>query len=132
MKKVIATLAAIALPLSAHAAVYECDRTNKGSGGWVPPKTFLEINDAGTEAQAIDGIIKSVHDKPIPVAIKKKANGTYELSWKLRNVKTRNAGSTILAHTLTFDPSALTYKLRGRLHGSDNNISGRGTCKRIS
>lgn len=131
MKKLFLTLAAIALPLTAHAAVYECDATTQGPDGWIPPKIFLEVNDAGTEAKAYDGLIKSLHGKPISVGVEKKPNGTYEMSWKLRNVKTSNAGSSILSHNLILNPSAGSFKMRGRLHGFDNHISGRGTCKRI-
>lgn len=129
MKRFLLCVLFAGLPLQAMAEVYECTATNRGSGGWIPEKIFVELNTADQTASAYDYFINSIHKKPIKVDLKKRKDTSYKLSWKLRNVDISNEGSGILSHSMVLNTAAKTYTMNGRLHGYDNVIRGSGTCK---
>lgn len=122
-------IGASALPALAQS--YDCTTTRFGSGGFVSDRIILGLDRAANAGSAYDYFIDQVHDAPIPVDLTKRSDTSYKFDWKLRNVEVSNEGSGVLSHTVTLNTAALTYTLRGRLHGYDNHISASGTCKVI-
>ncbi|MCX7560772.1 hypothetical protein OS190_14440 [Sulfitobacter sp. F26204] len=129
MKRLIFCALLSGLPFHLAAQTYECNVTNRGAGGWIPEKIFIEFKAAEQRASVYDFFINQVHKEPIDVAPEKRGETSYELSWKVRNVKISNEGSGILSHSLILNTAANTYTMKGRLHGYDNVIRGSGTCK---
>lgn len=129
--KSIVPLLFAAAPTLLSAQAYNCETAHFGRDGFVAPQVIIGLDTTAQAASAYDAFIHSVHKAPIPVTLKRRSDTSYQLSWKVRNVKTSNDGTTNLSHTFTLNTAALTFTVRGRLHGYDNHISGSGTCKVI-
>lgn len=131
MKRFWIGMAFAVLPLQVLAQTYECTAVKQGSGGWVADKVFVQIDRATGKASAYDTFIKQSHNGPIPVTMEQNSETVFTLSWKLRNVETRNEGRSVLSHSLLLDTAAQSFAIKGRLHGYDNVIRGSGTCQQI-
>lgn len=131
MKKILAIVAALALPTAAAAETYVCETTNFGGGGWVPPKIILAYDTKAQVGSAFDGFIKSIHEVPIPVEWKRRSDTSYIFNWKLKGLKASNGGKGINSYKVTLFTARNAFSLSGRRHGYDNVISGSGTCERV-
>lgn len=125
----VAVLAILGTPVLSES--YDCTTTKYGTGGWVSNRIILGLDRKANAGSAFDYFIKETKKAPIPVTLKKRSDTSYQFDWKLRNVKVSSSGSDILSHTVVLNTQAMTFTIRGRLHGYDNLISGSGTCKII-
>lgn len=131
MKRFVIGAALAVFPMQGLSQTYECTAEDRGSGGWVAEKVFVQIDLETKTASAYDTFINQLHKGPIPVTLERNDDKVFTLSWKLRNVKTKNMGPSVLSHSLLLDTGALTFALKGRLHGYDNLIRGNGSCRQI-
>ncbi|MFT6676769.1 MAG: hypothetical protein ACJAVM_002974 [Sulfitobacter sp.] len=131
MKWFLFAAAALALPLAAAAETYDCETKNFGRGGWVPERIVLDYDTKAGVGTALDGLIKHLHGKPIPVEWSKRSDTSFIFRWTLKGLKATNGGTGINTYKVTLFTAQNKFSLSGRRHGYDNVISGSGTCKRV-
>ncbi|MEH6521260.1 hypothetical protein [Sulfitobacter sp.] len=118
-------------PIAAAAESYECTTESYGSGGWVSNVMILGVDREKNVGSAFDFAIQEVHKAPIPVKFKKWSDNRFQFNWTVKGIQTSNSGSSIISYKVTLRPNSGKFTLSGRLHGSDNVISGSGTCEMI-
>jgi hypothetical protein len=118
-------------PIAAAAESYKCTTTNFGVDGWVPPVIILGVDQEANVGSAFDGIIKSVHNAPIPVKFKKWSDARFQFNWSVKGVDISNDSSSTVSYKVTLRPKSGKFTLSAQLHGFDNVISGSGTCELI-
>lgn len=131
MKKLLASIALMALPAMASAESYKCTTTNYGNGGWVSNLFYFDYDPKTNTATAIDYYINEVHDAPIKVDWKQRSENSYQFNWKVKGVKASNGGGAILSYRFILFKDRMAFSLNGQNHGYENVISARGTCERV-
>lgn len=128
----ISVICAVLFTSSAYAEAYECQMRHKGTGGWIGDNIVLAMDREEEVGGALDWAIYEVHKTAIPVDVKKRKDHVWRFQWSVQGIKAANAGIQKLTYTAVLNTKRKAVSVRGRLHGSDNQISGSGPCKRIS
>jgi len=142
MLKVIGAACLCLMPVVATAkpVIWECVYS-KDSTGWVGKDARYLIDAATGTATVLDGVIMSVHNKPLAVKYRRKAGGEHVMSWKVSGVpgrKTRTVEGTLRMETegklnpkywATLDPENQTVSVRVRVGNATSTYWGKGRCR---
>ena len=127
--KFLSVVFSLALAGAAQAQTFECEMTNKGSGGWIGNKMLFSIEPEEGVGAVLDWAIQEVHKAPIPVRVVKRSSTSWKFFWNVKGVKSANIGKAALNYNATLDTKRMRVRVNGALAGYDNNISGNGPCK---
>lgn len=130
MKRLLMSVALIALPALASAGEYICNTTSVGRNGGVSSKLYLAYDAATGKAYAYDGFISQVSEDPIEVKWKQRSETSHQYNWTVKGIDITNSGKGIISHRVILFLDRMEFSLSGRLHGFGNVISGEGTCKK--
>ena len=112
--------------------VLRCDMTDKGRGGFVSDVMFFAIDHNRSQAMALDELLFFIHEGAIPVDTRKRGNGSWLFRWRVDDIPTTNAGDVSITFRASLNAKTDAVQLSGTMHGYDNRITGRGTCKKVS
>jgi hypothetical protein len=136
MKHLISTAAIlVSVTLASHTMAapqnYKCEILSKTNDGFIPPVTLLSLDTTTNQMEVYDGYIKEMQNNAIVTDATLISKGKYRIKYRVE-IQTTNSGKLALTYSLRFDQGRLGYTLNGVLHGSDNRISGAGTCRPIT
>lgn len=120
-----------AIATGAGADVYECTTTQFGNGGFVGEGYFLAFDRQAKAGSVLDWAIQQVHKAPIPVDVFNPSPSRWQFRYTVIGVQTSNSGSAKVSYRIGLNTQTNRFRISGRLHGYDNRITGRGTCRRV-
>ncbi|QBF33268.1 hypothetical protein [Thalassococcus sp. S3] len=136
MTSIRLTLALVAGLLSTASAVsaettYDCSFTSYTRDGLVPERLILALDTQTGAAAAFDGVIKAVHNAPIPVNSTQRSASSWRLDWNLDNIPGHLNRSLTATYKVNLNTARNTATIAVIVHGYDNETRGTGTCKII-
>lgn len=131
LRRSLPILLATGLATAGRSDVYECKTTHFGNGGWIGNGYILAFDREAVAGSVYGWAIHEVHQTPIPVDVRNPSPIRWEFRYSVSGVKPTNSGSTKVSYKVVLNTRTNRFLISGRLHGSDNNISGSGTCKRV-
>lgn len=131
MKRLLATLACLALPTIAAAKPITMQCLVSGpDGGWIAEQIFFEYDSDRDAARVVDPIILHFDKEPKVAEISEDTNKKLVLKWRVA----ARAGSqtTKFAYRLAFFKGNGKVTVQAHPHGFVNNFSARGRCQRTN
>lgn len=104
---------------------------NQGRGGWITTRMIFALAPKEVAGFVFDGIIKGAHGVPIPARVTKRKDTLWRYRWKVKEAQSSNSGKLNLSYSAMLNTGTGKITVNGILHGSDNQISGEGRCKRV-
>lgn len=134
MKKAFGLTVTMFLALANNASAierYDCDLAARGGGGFVGSKSIFLLDRITGAGAVMDGITRTVSDKPVTADISKRNDAIWIFRWGLKRVPTAN-GTASLRYRAMLNTASGRLSLTGFIAGYDNHIGGSGTCKRVN
>lgn len=125
-------IAAIAFGGTAQAEdVYLCEVKSYSSIGWIGPKILIAISDDHETGWVYDGMIKGHIGGKLPVAVRQRKEGVFNISWKLKGVSYSDGpGSDTPSYRVMLNTRAGIMTETVVLLGMDGQpLRGQGKCK---
>ncbi|NQY60634.1 hypothetical protein [Cognatishimia sp.] len=129
MKRILTAVALSLAATAAQAEIYECDFSRGGSGGWIAPNIFIQVDEAKGTAAVQDAITHSIKKGWYDAKLANNSSKRMTVTWKVENLKDRSGQNVKSDYRLVLIKS----KMRANAHmvprGYDNSFRSSGPCK---
>ena len=122
----LAAFVATVFGTAAAAQDLVCEVKDK-AGGFIAPVIAFNMQAGSKQGLVYDGVIHSVHGKPIAARVTDRGNGVYRFKWRVSNVPARPSRATV-GYWADVNTTANTVVISGTIKGFDNDIRGSGRC----
>lgn len=119
---------AMAFGVGAPAAALDlvCNVRDTGDG-FMSPVIVFRFPEGG-KPEVFDVFIREVKGAPIPVRVRKRADGKTVLTWRVSNLPARPRPATI-GYRAVLNAEQTQVTVSGSIRGVINSINGRGQCQ---
>ena len=114
----------VGAPVSALDLV--CNVRDTGDG-FMSPVIVFRFPEGG-KPEVFDVFIREVKGEPIPVRVRKRADGKTILTWRVSNLPARPRPATI-GYRAVLNAEQTQVTVSGSIRGVTNSINGRGQCQ---
>ena len=114
-------------PVLAEPKGYICEVKDRSEGGFVQSPVVFVIDLQKQSAVISDPIILMAKEKPVSGDLKRRADGTYRVRWRVTDIPTVQYKITA-SYTAVLDPVTSKVSISGKLEGAGNQLRGTGLC----